>query len=104
MRHGALAVGLLFPFALAASAQRVNIAYFYDGDSAYHPKNIATSGAAARITHLMYAFGNPTATGCAVSDPAADYEKPYGAADSVDGKADSAEPQTVRGNFGQLLK
>ena len=52
----------------------------------------------------MYAFGNPTATGCAVSNPQADYEKPYDAADSVDGKADRAEPKTVCGNFGQLLK
>ena len=104
MRHRAPAVGLLFLYALAANAQRVNIAYFYDGDQAYHPKNIATSGAASRITHLMYAFGNPTATGCAIADPQADYEKPYDAADSVDGKADRADPRTVRGNFGQLLK
>jgi len=97
-------VAWLFLFALVANAQRVNIAYFYNGRPAYHPKNIATSGAAARITHLMYAFGNPTATGCAVSDPQADYEKPYDAADSVDGKADREGPQSVHGNFGQLLK
>jgi chitinase len=98
------ALAWLFLFALAANAQRVNIAYFYNGNDAYHPKNISTSGAAARITHLMYAFGNPTATGCTVSNREADYEKPYDAAGSVDGKADSTEPQTVRGNFGQLLK
>lgn len=95
---------LLFLFALAANAQRVNIAYFYNGDSAYSPKNIASSGAAARITHLLYAFGKPTASGCAVSDREADYEKPYDAANSVDGRADSAEPHALRGNFGQLLK
>jgi chitinase len=104
MRHRAPAVALLFLLALAANAQRVNIAYFYNGNSEYHPKNIATSGAAARITHLLYAFGKPMATGCAVSDRVADYEKPYDAADSVDGKADRPEPRTVRGNFGQLLK
>ena len=96
---------LLFALtALAANAQRVNIAYFYNGDNAYHPKNIVTSGAAARITHLMYAFGKPTATGCAVSDREADYEKPYDAAESVDGKADGTEPHVLRGNFGQLMK
>jgi chitinase len=104
MRHLPLAVVSLMLFAPDASAQRVNIAYFYDGDNAYHPKNISISGAAERITHLMYAFGNPTATGCAISNPEADYEKRYDAADSVDGKADRAEPHTVRGNFGQLLK
>ena len=96
--------GLLFLFALMANAQRVNMAYFYNGDDGYSPKNIATSGAAARITHLMYAFGKPTATGCAVSDRQADYEKRYDAADSVDAKADSADSHAVRGNFGQLLK
>ena len=101
MKHAA---ALLFLLAMAANAQRVNIAYFYNGDNGYSPKNIATSGAAARITHLMYAFGKPTATGCEVSDREADYEKQYDAAESVDGKADSAEPHAVRGNFGQLLK
>ena len=104
MRPGAPAVSLLFLFAMTANAQRVNIAYFYNGNDAYHPKNIAASGAAARITHLMYAFGKPAPTGCAVSDPQADYEKPYDAAGSVDGKADRTDPRTVRGNFGQLLK
>ncbi len=104
MAHRAPVVAFLLLFGLAANAQRVNIAYFYNGDNDYHPQNIAASGAAARITHLMYAFGNPTASGCAVSNPEADYEKPYAAADSVDGKADRVEPQTVRGNFGQLLK
>lgn len=77
MRHAVL----LFVFALAAHAQRVNMAYFYDGDAAYHPADIAASGAAARITHVMYAFGNPTATGCTLSNPQADND-----------------------NFGQLLK
>ena len=101
MKHAA---GLLFLCALMANAQRVNIAYYYNGDNGYSPKNIAASGAAARITHLMYAFGKPTATGCAVSDREADYEKRYDAADSVDGKPDSEAPHAVRGNFGQLLK
>jgi chitinase len=95
---------LLFLCAMTVNAQRVNMAYFYNGDNGYSPKNIATSGAAARITHLMYAFGKPTATGCSVSDREADYEKRYDAADSVDGKADSASPHAVRGNFGQLLQ
>jgi chitinase len=95
---------VLLLFAPAAHAQRVNIAYFYNGDDAYSPKNIAASGAASRITHLMYAFGKPTATGCAVSDAEADYKRPYDAADSVDGKADRDERHAVRGNFGQLMK
>ena len=99
-----LQTGLLIMLtALEANAQRVNIAYFYNG-SDYHPKSIASSGAAQRITHLMYAFGNPTATGCAISNPEADYKTRYDAAGSVDGKADTVEPNAVHGNFGQLLK
>jgi len=104
MQHRIPVAALALLCALSASAQRVNIAYFYNGDKDYHPKSIAASGAASRITHLMYAFGNPTAAGCAISNPEADYEKPYDAANSVDGKADDASPHTVRGNFGQLLK
>ena len=64
------AAALLFLCAMTMNAQRVNMAYFYNGDNGYSPKNIATSGAAARLTHLMYAFGKPTATGCEVSDRA----------------------------------
>ena len=93
--------------ALAADGQRVNAAYFYNGDGrtrGYYPKDIATSGAAARITHLVYAFGNPTVNGCALSDPEADYQKAFDAPNSVDGRADSADPHALRGNLGQLMK
>ena len=45
MRHRAPVGGLLLLFALAANAQRVNIAYFYNGDDPYHPR---TSLPAAR--------------------------------------------------------
>lgn len=95
---------LLVLCTLAANAQRVNVAYFYNGRADYHPKDIAASGAAAHITHLLYAFATPTATGCAISNPDADYEKPYDAPDSVDGKPDGADPHAARGNFGQLMK
>lgn len=57
MRHRTPRVVLMFLCALAADAQRVNIAYFFNGDvhaRGYYPKNIAIGGAAARITHLMY--------------------------------------------------
>jgi chitinase len=93
--------------ALAADGRRVNAAYFYNGDGrtrGYYPKDIATSGAAARITHLLYAFGNPTANGCALSDPEEDYQKAFDAPNSVDGHADSTDPHALRGNLGQLMK
>ncbi len=97
------AILLVLLAAMAADGQRVNIAYFYNQDGrerAYFPKDIP----AGRITHLMYAFGNPTATGCALSDAETDYRKPYDAAASVDSRADSVDPRALRGNFGQLVK
>jgi chitinase len=75
---------------------------------AFFVKNLDTSGAAARLTHVNYAFGNvtPNAAGevtCASGDVWADYQRPVGADESVDGVGDVwGEP--LNGNFGQLLK
>jgi chitinase len=70
----------------------------------YHVKNVHTSGSAAKLTHLNYAFGNVTAGGCALGDTYADYDKAYSAADSVDGVADTWDQGALRGNFGQLKR
>ncbi|MBB4684914.1 glycoside hydrolase family 18 protein [Amycolatopsis jiangsuensis] len=69
----------------------------------YHVKNIETSGSAAKLTHINYAFGNVTNGGCAVGDSFADYEKTYDAAGSVDGVADTWD-QPLAGSFNQLKK
>jgi chitinase len=71
---------------------------------AFGVKNLDTSGAAAKLTHLNYAFGNVTAEGvCASADVWADYQRPVPAEESVDGVADAwGEP--LNGNFGQLAK
>ena len=69
----------------------------------YHVKNIHTSGSAAKMTHILYAFGNPTDGRCGVYDSYADYEKAYTAAESVDGVADTWD-QPLRGSFNQLRK
>ncbi|GAA2596105.1 glycoside hydrolase family 18 protein [Streptomyces axinellae] len=69
----------------------------------YHVKNIETSGAADKLTHINYAFGNVKDGKCAVGDSYADYEKTYTADQSVDGQADTWD-QPVRGNFNQLMK
>src|SRR5690242_12701582 len=73
----------------------------------FYPKNLDTSGAAARLTHVDYAFLNVAPEGsditCQSGDPWADYEQPISAELSVDGVADQwGEP--LNGNFGQLLK
>ncbi|WP_424860661.1 glycoside hydrolase family 18 protein [Streptomyces sp. MMS24-I29] len=69
----------------------------------YHVKNIETSGSAAKLTHINYAFGNVTGGKCAIGDSYADYEKAYTADQSVDGVADTWD-QDLRGNFNQLRK
>ena len=73
-------------------------------DRQYFVKNLVTSGQAARLTHINYAFGNVDASGkCASGDPWADYQRPVSAEESVDGVADVAG-QPLAGNFNQLRK
>jgi chitinase len=69
----------------------------------YHVKNLVTSGSAAKITHINYAFGNVQGGRCTIGDAYADYDKAYTADQSVDGKADTWD-QPLRGNFNQLRK
>ncbi|WP_330292420.1 glycoside hydrolase family 18 protein [Streptomyces sp. NBC_00576] len=70
-------------------------------DRKYYVKNIETSGSAARLTHINYAFGNVTGGKCAMGDADAATGRAYTAAESVDGVADTAS-QPLRGNFNQL--
>ncbi|MFI2375774.1 glycosyl hydrolase family 18 protein [Streptomyces sp. NPDC018964] len=67
----------------------------------YHVKNLATSGSAAKITHINYSFGNVKNGQCTVDDTFAAYEKAYTADQSVSGTADTWD-QSLRGNFNQL--
>jgi chitinase len=74
----------------------------------YQVKNVQTSGTAAKLTHLNYAFANIGADGKCFEanapgqgDAWADYQHPVDAAGSVDGTADTAE-QPLAGNFNQL--
>lgn len=90
----------------------------------YFVRNLDTSGAAARLTHLNYAFANldpvnltclqgvtrGTTTnpqdpdqGTGAGDADADYARPFSAAQSVDGVADTGW-ETLRGNYNQLRK
>ncbi|MFD9403384.1 glycoside hydrolase family 18 protein [Streptomyces sp. NPDC060011] len=74
----------------------------------FQVQDLDRSGAAARLTHVNYAFGNIGTDGkCLMgnvpgeSDPWADYERPLDAENSVDGIADS-DTQALAGNFNQL--
>lgn len=70
----------------------------------YHVKNIVTSGSAAKLTFINYAFGNVQNGRCVIGDPYAAYDRFYSAAESVDGVADTWDTGALRGNFNQLRK
>ncbi|MFE9299037.1 glycoside hydrolase family 18 protein [Streptomyces niveus] len=93
------------PAAPTAAGEKV-IGYFANWgvyQRNYHVKNIQTSGSAAKLTHVNYAFGNVQGGKCTIGDSFADYEKAYTADQSVDGVADTWD-QPLRGNFNQLRK
>ncbi|MGW4027883.1 glycosyl hydrolase family 18 protein [Streptomyces sp. NPDC004838] len=69
----------------------------------YFVKNLVTSGSAAKITHINYAFGNVQGGRCTIGDSWSDYEMAYTADKSVDGVADTWD-QPLRGSFNQLRK
>src|SRR6185295_16228365 len=65
---------------------------------------VQSSGAAARLTHLNYAFGTVTADGvCGSADPWADWQTTFPAELSVDGVAD-VPGQPIAGNLNQLAE
>jgi chitinase len=110
----ALSAGLLAPAGAANASDShehgdryLKVGYFTNW-SVYNParpfrvKNLVTSGSAARITHLNYAFGDVNEAGlCASTDPWADYQMPFTAEQSVAGVADVAG-QKLAGHFNQL--
>ncbi|TDD51340.1 glycoside hydrolase family 18 protein [Nonomuraea terrae] len=70
----------------------------------YHVRDVDVTGAAAKLTHLNYAFGFVSADAtCYSSDPWADWQRPVPAEQSVDGVAD-APGQALNGNLNQLRK
>ncbi|MGK5546533.1 glycosyl hydrolase family 18 protein [Streptomyces sp. URMC 127] len=90
----------------------------------YTVKSLETTGAAAKLTHINYSFSNihPTDLTClngvtkattpnpqdpsqgdGAGDSWADYEKGFGAGESVDGVGDTWD-QKLAGNFNQLKK
>ncbi|MCX4992338.1 MULTISPECIES: glycoside hydrolase family 18 protein [unclassified Streptomyces] len=90
----------------AAAAGSKVVGYFTEWgvyDRNYHVKNVETSGSAAKLTHINYAFGNVTGGKCAMGDAYAATDKAYTADQSVDGTADTWD-QPLRGNFNQLRK
>ncbi|QWF83942.1 glycosyl hydrolase family 18 protein [Amycolatopsis sp. CA-230715] len=90
----------------------------------YFVRNLETTGAASKLTHLNYAFGNidpvnltclggvtkgttadpqDPSQGDGAGDAEADYSRPMSAAQSVDGVGDTGW-ENLRGNYNQLKK
>lgn len=80
----------------------------------YKVKQIDSSGSAAQLTHINYAFGNVRNNRCEVGitlaanpgsgaggDAYADYTRSFGAGESVSGRGDTWN-QPLRGNWNQL--
>jgi chitinase len=74
----------------------------------FHVKDLVTSGAAAKLTQIDYAFANVSpqgqcyeTTAAGEGDPWADYQATFPASETVDGVADTST-QPLAGNFQQL--
>jgi chitinase len=101
---GASSATAAAPHASPKAAGSKVVGYFTEWgtyDRKYFVKNIETSGSAAKLTHINYAFGNVTGGKCAMGDAYAATDRTYTAAESVDGVADTWD-QPLRGNFNQL--
>jgi chitinase len=79
--------------------------YYADWDvyqRAYFVKNMDTSGQAAKLDVINYAFGNVQNGQCTIGDSYADYDQFYSSSQSVDGTSDSWDAGALRGAFHQL--
>ncbi|MFG2942394.1 glycosyl hydrolase family 18 protein [Streptomyces sp. NPDC048282] len=101
---GAVAVHTTGGTTPPTTGSKVKLGYFTEWGiygRNYQVKNLVTSGSAAKITHINYAFGNVTNGQCAIGDAYADYQKTFTADQSVSGVADTWD-QPLAGNFNQL--
>jgi len=86
----------------AQAAGSTMVGYFTNWgiyDRAYQVKNLETSGTAAKLNVINYAFGSTANGQCSLTDAYADYQKVFDAGSSVNGKADTGP---LYGNFNQL--
>jgi chitinase len=92
------------PSPFLSGSHRHVIGYFTEGGAgsgAYTVKKVVTSGAAALLTELDYAFGKVANDRCQIADPEIALRHVYSAADSADG-SDDPPGAALRGTFHQL--
>lgn len=88
------------------SAQPFHVVGYFTEDGAktghYTVKDIESSGAARLLTQIDYAFGKVVNNHCEIANRAVALDQTYDAASSVDGTADPAGDNKLRGTFHQL--
>ena len=90
---GASSATAAAPEATPRAAGSKVVGYFTEWgtyDRKYYVKNIETSGSAAKLTHINYAFGNVTGGKCAMFFNDTATTEIYTATESVDGVADTS--------------
>lgn len=105
LRSAALIALTAFPADFAQTTRSQVIGYYAErhavsGD--YPLKQLSVNGAAGLLTELDYAFGKVAKARCEVPNPEVEINRAYSAEDSVDGTADSPDPNRIRGTFHQL--
>jgi chitinase len=71
-------------------------------DRQYFMKDVESSGSAAKLTHINYAFANLQGGEAVLGDSYADIDMAYQGDKSVDGTSDKFDAGVLRGNFNQL--
>jgi chitinase len=100
----AKALAAIAPSHVVANSDKVAVGFFTQWSiySGFLEKDLATDGAASQLTEINYAFSDVSAAGlCTSGDSWADYQRPFSAAEAVDGVADTST-QALAGNFNQL--
>lgn len=101
----AMLLGVVLPLLAFPQTPRLELIGYYSerhAASDYPLKQLAINGAAGLLTQLNYAFGKVNSARCGLSNPDLELKRPFSAADSVDGIADSGDPTQLRGTFHQL--
>jgi len=99
-------IGLIQPhLAFAQTPRQQLIGYYAERHAAsgdYPLKQLATNEAAGLLTQLNYAFGKISQSRCQLLDSELEIKRAFPADQSVDGTADSTDPNQLRGTFHQL--
>ena len=99
-------IGIALPgIAFAQTARPQLIGYYAERHAArgdYPLKQLASNGAAGLLTQLNYAFGKVSQSRCQLLDSDLELKRAFSAEQSVDGTADTTDPNQLRGTFHQL--